>query len=162
GNVMTNDIQGADGAVMYNFTYTDDQDQQQTTNVFGVPVNTKYGTLTVNSDGSWTYTPNAAIDHSPNGDPVNDNFMYTIIDGDGDTSSATQPIAITNDGGPDAKDDGPEINPDHTIVDEDDLANGSDTNKESLTVSGNVLDNDDIGADGATITSIMFNGVTYR
>ncbi len=50
----------------------------------------QYGTLTINQDGTYTYT--AFADAVPDGDPdgkVTDSFTYTIMDGDGDTDTAT-------------------------------------------------------------------------
>jgi uncharacterized protein YegL len=60
------------------------------------------GILTVHSNGDWSYTPPATVDNS-DGD-VHDNFTYTIRDGDGDTSSAVQPICIRDGAEPEAFD----------------------------------------------------------
>jgi len=49
----------------------------------------QYGTLTINEDGSYSYTRNAG---TPGG--VSDVFTYTLTDGDGDTSPATLTINI--------------------------------------------------------------------
>src|SRR5262249_29838776 len=49
----------------------------------------QYGTLTINEDGSYSYTRNAG---TPGG--VSDVFTYTLTDGDGDPSTATLTINI--------------------------------------------------------------------
>ncbi|MEQ8443519.1 MAG: DUF5801 repeats-in-toxin domain-containing protein, partial [Alphaproteobacteria bacterium] len=96
GNVMDNDVQGADGAEITSFTYTAEDGSTQTGQV-GVAVDTQYGTLTVNSDGSYSYTSDANEDHS-GGDPLTEGFTYTLTDGDNDVSTATQTFTITDDG----------------------------------------------------------------
>ncbi len=52
-------------------------------------VNGQYGVLTMQADGSYSYTRNPG---TPGG--VNDVFNYTLTDGDGDTSSTTLTISI--------------------------------------------------------------------
>ena len=49
----------------------------------------QYGTLTINEDGSYSYTRNAG---TPGG--VSDVFTYTLTDGDGDPSNTTLTINI--------------------------------------------------------------------
>uniref|UniRef100_UPI003A8D256A retention module-containing protein n=1 Tax=Gallaecimonas pentaromativorans TaxID=584787 RepID=UPI003A8D256A len=73
GNVLTsNDTQGADGASVSTVgTFT------------GL-----YGTLVLNSDGSYTYTLNnnlAAVQGLSEGETLLDTFNYSLVDGDGDT-----------------------------------------------------------------------------
>src|SRR5699024_2222522 len=114
-----------------------------------------YGLLTVNADGSWTYILTNPVDNGPNGDPVFDNFSYIITDQDGDTATATQTIEIIADDTPTTGvDDGVGTEPDEQfIVYEAGL--GSDPEPTEVTiVTGNVMANDNIGADGATITQI--------
>ncbi|MBE4472482.1 retention module-containing protein [Vibrio parahaemolyticus] len=86
-------------------------------------------TLTVNPDGSYSFTLEGAIDHAANSDSLTLNFPITVTDFDGDTTSAVIPVTIT--------DDQPTItNVEAISVDEDDLANiGSDQN-DSLTIDG--------------------------
>jgi len=55
----------------------------------GFVVNGQYGVLTLQSDGSYSYTRNPG---TPGG--VNDVFNYTLTDGDGDTSTTTLTINI--------------------------------------------------------------------
>jgi VCBS repeat-containing protein len=51
-----------------------------------------YGTLTLYADGHYTYQANA---NAVNADQI-DHFVYTIKDGDGDTSTTTLDITVTN------------------------------------------------------------------
>ena len=56
-----------------------------------------YGTLVLNSDGSYTYTlnnNNAAVNALNNGQTLTDSYSYTITDADGSTSTATLVITI--------------------------------------------------------------------
>ncbi|HAB02550.1 MAG TPA: RTX toxin, partial [Pseudomonas sp.] len=85
GNVLTNDVQGADrvpGGPVIAGTFTG-----------------TYGTLVLAADGSYTYTLNTNDPDFKNlgggGNGV-ENFSYTIKDADGDTSSATLTLNISN------------------------------------------------------------------
>ena len=108
GNVMLNDDLGADqflpaGTDLISFTYDNGTQLALVPEGGSATVITAIGgTLTVHSNGDWTYTPPASVDNS-NGD-VNDNFTYTIRDGDGDTSPAVQPICIQDGAEPEAFD----------------------------------------------------------
>lgn len=73
GNVVINDVKGADGAAV------------STSGTF----QGAYGTLTLNADGSYSYV---RAPGTPGG--VSDSFSYTLRDGDGDTSTATLRIDI--------------------------------------------------------------------
>ncbi|MFC6855975.1 Ig-like domain-containing protein, partial [Marivibrio halodurans] len=143
GNVLDNDVEGADGASLTSFGYTDANGQAQTATA-GSTVTTANGSLTVNGDGTWSFTPNASVDNT-NGAVV-DGFSYTITDGDGDTSTAQQAIEITDGGEPIARDDGPGAGDGGASV-----AEGSNS------TSGNVLTNDEGGADGG----LTVTGFTY-
>src|SRR5690606_17610868 len=61
-------------------------------------VQTQYGSLTVHSDGTWSYTPLESANHvkATNDTEVTDDFTYRVIDRDGDisASSATQAITV--------------------------------------------------------------------
>jgi len=134
-NGIDADIPGADGARVHQVTYQ--KDTTGATETVEIPdggsetVTTAYGSLTVHSDGTWSYTSNGVIEHG-SAASVNDDFTYTLIDGDGDISSAaTQPIVVN--------DTVPTLGtPDDRTVSEDDLPQGSDTTKESLTATGSL------------------------
>jgi VCBS repeat-containing protein len=89
GNVITDaegdggaDTRGADGAVVTAVSGTAE-------GIVGGSTNGLYGVLTLNSDGSYSYTRNPG---TPGG--VTDVFKYTITDGDGDPSETTLTISI--------------------------------------------------------------------
>ena len=171
GNVLTNDTFGADQVEVIRdgdvevtqFQY----DYDEATGTYahtatidpvtgsGTVTTAEGGTLTVNSDGSWSYTSPANVTTTDSdGDGVNDayplQFDYTIVDDDGDTSTATQPIEIT--------DDGPDFDPwdpntrDH-LVDEADLAWGTSPTAANLTVGRDILV--DFGADGPAASDAL-------
>ena len=131
GNVITNDVQGADGAAVTAGTLSG-----------------TYGSLVLNANGTYTYTlnPNDGDFKALTGGGVGSEvFTYTLTDADGDVSTATLTLTIKND------DDGvtitnltPKGEGGDAKVYEDDLlatrgANesaGSDSSKESTTVTG--------------------------
>ncbi|MDO9104569.1 MAG: Ig-like domain-containing protein, partial [Methylovulum sp.] len=88
------------------------------------------GSLTLNSDGSYSYTPPATL---PEGGALTEVFDYTLTDADGDTNTAT--LTITVDRLPDAVDDTNSA-----------VEGGS-------AVSANVLTNDDEGNTSGTVTT---------
>ncbi|MEM6810832.1 MAG: DUF5801 repeats-in-toxin domain-containing protein, partial [Pseudomonadota bacterium] len=89
-------------------------------------------TLVVKNDGNYTYTQEKPVDH-PDAHDADDviwlKFGVTITDNDGDTDDAM--IIV------DLHDDGPVARDDHASV------------KETKTVAGDVIANDDYGYDGA-------------
>ena len=93
-----------------------------------------HGTVSVNPDGTLSYTPNA-------GYVGPDSFTYTVTSG-GVTETATVTISVTND---------PVVaNPDVKITPED------------TPVTGNVLDNDtDANGDPITVTQITVGGTVH-
>ncbi|MEA1617393.1 DUF5801 repeats-in-toxin domain-containing protein, partial [Erythrobacter sp. T5W1-R] len=122
GNVITDaeangdngaDVTGADGAVIENpgtFAGT-------------------YGTLVLGADGTYTYTLSAfgisQLSTLSDGEFFTEVFEYVLIDGDGDTSSATLTITLNG------KDDGVTITglggeAPEVVLDEDDLATPGD------------------------------------
>lgn len=132
-NVLTNDTD-ADG------------DTLAVTN--GGTFTLQYGTLTINANGSSTYTldnSNPAVNALNNGQSLTDTFTYTVSDGHGGT--ATSALTITIDGTTDAAH--LVATPDTATIKEDALPNP---------ISGNVLTND-ADIDGHTL-SVSNNG-TY-
>src|SRR5207245_340929 len=83
------DTKGADGAVVVGVAKGTTNADLDDTNTLNAGLHGTYGTLTLHSDGSYTYIRDAG---SPGG--VNDVFTYTIKDGDGDTSHTTLTINI--------------------------------------------------------------------
>ncbi|MEF1193626.1 VCBS domain-containing protein, partial [Vibrio parahaemolyticus] len=79
-------------------------------------------TLQVNSDGSYSFELQGAVDHAPNSDTLTLDFSIIATDFDGDTSKITLPVTIV--------DSLPVVTDFEAIsVDEDDLAGiGSDQN----------------------------------
>ncbi|MGB0682588.1 MAG: Ig-like domain-containing protein, partial [Magnetovibrionaceae bacterium] len=94
-NLLANDTLGADGGEIVTFDYVD-SDGNEMTAFAGETVETDHGSLTVNSDGTWSFTANPNVDHG-DGD-VFDGFTYTVEDADGDVAQARQDIQITDDG----------------------------------------------------------------
>ncbi len=60
--------------------------------VVGQPIAGRYGHLTLNADGSYTYTADisSAINNAPTGNHLQDVFTYTAGDGNGGSSNATK------------------------------------------------------------------------
>ncbi|RWL84226.1 MAG: hypothetical protein EOR67_12160, partial [Mesorhizobium sp.] len=147
GNVITGvgetdpatsaDVKGADGASVTS-AYGTGAPQDVTSAVTGTTIAGQYGTLTLYSDGHYTYDRAA---NTPGG--VSDVFHYTLTDGDGDQSNTTLTISIGN-STPEISDLTPEANGGDVVVNEDDLlasrgsgeSAGSDTSKESTVQGG--------------------------
>ncbi|WP_426289581.1 VCBS domain-containing protein [Ensifer adhaerens] len=86
------DIAGADGVSVTSVSFG------STTGLVGGSTAGQFGTLVLNSDGSYTYTLNnatAGVQSLAAGQMVTDTFTYEITDGDGDRSSTTVTITIT-------------------------------------------------------------------
>ncbi|MBN2869391.1 MAG: cadherin-like domain-containing protein [Campylobacterales bacterium] len=120
GNLAGNDTPSADGG-----------------NVWTLTEGAQNGTVVINPDGTYTYTPNEGY----NGP---DSFTYTITDVDGDTSTTTVTIDVT---------------PINELAD----ASESVTVPEDGSVSGNLLDNvTDLDPDAThSVTQFVVNGTTY-
>ncbi|MDN3521042.1 retention module-containing protein [Halomonas ramblicola] len=132
GDLLANDTEGADGATVTHVDlgsgfvalgYGTDLGGGD----FGFSV-AGIGDYVFNADGSWGFTPADSVDNG--GGDVDASFSYRIIDGDGDADEASKAISIADGGDPQ---DAAGIMP---TVDEDDLAGGSDSTKESLSHSG--------------------------
>ncbi|WP_431144732.1 retention module-containing protein [Pseudomonas alvandae] len=103
-----------------------------------------YGQLLLNPDGSYTYTLTSPASSSPaaNDGPnvVSESFTYQATDSLGNTVTSTIVINIV--------DDVPQAHCDTAAV------------VEGGTVSGNVLDNDVLGADGGAVVGVRAGGDT--
>ncbi|MFC3915089.1 retention module-containing protein, partial [Pseudaeromonas sharmana] len=123
GTVLANDTQGADGATVTPQT-----------------IENELGSLVLNADGSYSFTlnnANPAVQALTDGESLTQTISYLLTDGDGDTSSANLTITITGtDDGVVVTDLTPAASGGEGVVDEDDLATGSDSSKESLSVDG--------------------------
>ncbi|WP_083491816.1 retention module-containing protein [Pseudomonas taeanensis] len=124
GNVLDNDVQGAD-------------------RLPGGPIQPAvmqgtYGTLTLNADGSYSYLldpSDADFLALGGGGMATETFTYTLNDADGDSDTANLVLKVRNlDDKVQIKD--LDVRGGEHRVDEDDLAMGSDPSKESTTVSG--------------------------
>ena len=148
GNVLTNDFdQQGDGQTVTSATYMNAAGNQvpltvgSATAIFGYDASgavVAAGTITLNADGSYTYTP--ATDYTGTVP-----LEYTITDDNGlpATDSATLTIEVTE--------DTPEVN-DPPLAQDDTAITEEDVN-----VSGNVMDNDsDPDGDTIAVTSATF------
>ncbi|MGB6081774.1 MAG: Ig-like domain-containing protein, partial [Xanthobacteraceae bacterium] len=92
GNVATNDHVGADGTAVSGLVTgvaTGSDVSHAVSGNLGSLAG-QYGTLHLNTDGTYSYMAGTV-----SGD-VTDHFVYTVTDGDGDTSTTTLDIAIKN------------------------------------------------------------------
>ena len=137
GNVLANDDEGADGGL--SVTVVNGDPVSGSTDIDGL-----YGTLTIDENGDYSYTPNA--EDLPAG--MSDSFTYTVVDADGSEDTATLTI---------------DINDHDYVVDENDNVVVADAAGESVTALGG--DDVLIGSDqadtlngGAGDDNLMGNG----
>jgi VCBS repeat-containing protein len=116
GNAASNDTPSADCA--------------NTWSLVGTNGGAAHGTVTMNADGTYTYTPAANYNGS-------DVFTYKVCDCDGDCSTAT--VTIT-------------VNP---IDDAPVAVNDVNTTNEDTPVSGNAATNDTPSGDGGNVWSLV-------
>lgn len=144
GNLLANDTQGADGAVVTSVSIGG-------VNVaVGASGTTSYtnanGTYTFRANGAWSFDPVVQTSVFP----VHADFTYTITDGDGDTSSALQQIRIAD--GTDPKASAPVT----LVLDDQYLESGSTPTVQPVAASGTIAFTQ--GADA--IVSIGFGDVS--
>ena len=124
GNVLSNDVQGADRIASGPIT-------PQT-------ITGTYGTLVLAADGSYTYTLNTSdpdfINLKGGGTGV-ENFTYTLKDADGDSSTATLKIDVSSVDHP-VVIDGLSVNGGELTVYEKNLSDGSSPDQWALTKGG--------------------------
>ncbi|MCE8031288.1 retention module-containing protein [Halomonas daqingensis] len=134
GNVMANDVEGADGAEV---THVQFGDQLVALENGVATINGVHGVLTIYANGDFTYVRGETPNHQG---LFLDKFTYTLTDGDGDTDTATltvkgfdSPVGIVN------------LPPfgqgAHLVVNEANLENGSSPNEGALTQGGSFLVN---------------------
>ncbi len=128
GNVLTNDVQGADRVV------TNESAGPITAGTF----TGTYGTLVLNANGTYTYTLNTSDADFKNlhgGGNGTETFAYTITDSDGDTSTANLVLQIHNNDDP-VIINGLDVNGGELTVYEKNLSDGSAADSTALTQSG--------------------------
>jgi len=93
----TADDAGADGGPAVTWVRTGDIGDSSTPVDAGVSLAGDYGTLTLNSDGSYEYVldnDDEGVQSLDDGETLTDTFTYSMRDADGDTSMATLTITI--------------------------------------------------------------------
>ncbi|AZZ74993.1 type I secretion target [Pseudomonas sp. RU47] len=128
GNVLTNDVQGADRVV------TNESAGPITAGTF----TGTYGTLVLNANGTYTYTLNtndADFKNLHGGGNGTETFAYTITDSDGDTSTGNLVLQIHNNDDP-VIINGLDVNGGELTVNEKNLSDGSAPDSTALTQSG--------------------------
>ena len=124
GNVLTNDVQGAD--------------RVPTGPVTAGTFTGTYGTLELHTDGTYTYTLNttdADFKNLHGGGNGTETFAYTITDSDGDTSTANLVLQIHNNDDP-VIINGLDVNGGELTVYEKNLSDGTSPDAPALTQSG--------------------------
>ncbi|WP_185878872.1 cadherin-like domain-containing protein [Variovorax sp. MHTC-1] len=94
GDLKINDSNGADAG---NGVPVSAVSFGATAGTVGSPLATTYGSIVVNADGTYTYTldnNNATVNALTDGQTLTETVSYTIVDADGDLSTATLTITI--------------------------------------------------------------------
>ncbi|QZP29814.1 retention module-containing protein [Pseudomonas sp. DR48] len=128
GNVLTNDIQGADHVA------TGPNAGPVTPGTF----TGTYGTLVLNANGTYTYTLNtndADFKNLHGGGNGTETFTYTLTDADGDTSTANLVLNVHNNDDPVTL-NGLDVSGGELTVYEKNLSDGTSPNAPALTQSG--------------------------
>ena len=132
----------------------------------GSAVTGTYGTLTIQSNGSYEYVADqSAADTLDAGDTVTDVFTYTVSDGNDGTDTATLTFTILGvDDDPVGVNDTGYINEDATLTVNDggSAVTGSDSNNnnESADTTGDVLANDTDADGSSSLTVSAISGGT--
>ncbi len=152
--LLSNDTDSADSASTITSVEAEGWESQNNDGVITLTHPT-YGTLTVNPDGSYTFKSNP---DSVSADTADFKFTYTITDSDGDSSTADLVIKPTN-----AHELTTDDYTDSVEVDEEGLANGSDSvaDSESITwtpPSGYTIDPDSITNDPDSPYEVSYDG----
>ena len=92
-NLLANDVPGADGATVTAVDFGLGGGFQTIAAVGTTTLSTVNGTYTFQANGTWSFDPNANLSNAAS---ISAGFTYRITDGDGDTSTATQAITISN------------------------------------------------------------------
>jgi VCBS repeat-containing protein len=129
----------------------------------GVAICGRYGTLTLNADGSYSYVVNdAAVQELDGCDTVTDQFTYTVTDGAAASNTATLTITVfgNNDAPLAVSDTNWAQEEKHTCIDGNVIlgAKHSPDNTEGNPPSGAFADRADTDADSETLTVNSVNG----
>ena len=95
GNVMGNDTINVDGPVTVVAVGAGATIDTSLTTGVATVISGVYGDLTIDANGNYTYTTNAAAQALNEGESVTDVFSYVIKDSDGDTSATTVIMTVT-------------------------------------------------------------------
>ncbi|MGU3346658.1 retention module-containing protein [Pseudomonas monsensis] len=128
GNVLTNDVQGADMVAT----------GPNAGPITPATVVGTYGTLVLNANGTYTYTLNpndADFKNLHGGGNGTETFTYTLTDADGDTSTANLVLNIHNNDDPVLL-NGLDVNGGELTVYEKNLSDGTSPDTPALTQSG--------------------------
>lgn len=147
GGLLANDDLGADGTKILGVRAAGADPSAAATGGVGAVIIGLYGELTVAADGSYIYVANPNI--VPPG-TAEDVFVYTLVDGDGDQSTTTLTIRLS--------DSGLYADVVQLQVDEAALAAGSDPESDAETASGDLNDNV-VGGTGPFEFGLVGNGV---
>ncbi|HLA35132.1 MAG TPA: VCBS domain-containing protein, partial [Rhodocyclaceae bacterium] len=151
GNALANDTDANNNTLSVTTVTSKSTGATTTATSAGANLVGKYGTLTIKSDGNWTYAPdntNATI-NALLGGALQEQFSYTASDGKGGASSATLTVQING------SNDAPVAANDYTIAKE--ITTSSNT---GFTATGSVLTNDtDVDSgDTKAIQGLALNG----
>ncbi|MEL4389838.1 beta strand repeat-containing protein, partial [Shewanella xiamenensis] len=93
GNVLSNDVAGADGVLTVIGVATGDHTNTGVSGQVGTTIIGTYGNLVLNADGTYQYQLTASANTIPATGAI-ETFTYTTQDGDGDKASATLKIDV--------------------------------------------------------------------
>ncbi len=133
GNVLANDADSNLDSLSVTTVTSKLTGTSGTASSSGTQIIGKYGTLTMQSDGDWTYAVNnssATIDALLSGN-IQEDFTYTASDGKGGTATATLTVQING------SNDAPVAANDYNVAKEH-----TSTNDTGYNATGNVLPND--------------------
>jgi len=139
GNVLANDTDVDTGDTLTVVGVQAGAETDALSGNVGTEIDGRYGTLVLNTDGSWTYVQDFGAPST--GNPGEDVFSYTIRDASGSTSTTTLTIAVVpgsdENRAPVATGEATDISQDDVLTFKlsDLLANDRDPNGDTLTVT---------------------------
>ncbi len=157
------DTEGADGATVTEIGNAVSGSSMTTLPSGDLVIEGQYGTLTIRSDGFYTYeldNSNPDVNALKDGVDLQEVFTYTLADGDGDFDIADLTITINGrtDGSPSiTPDDGNGAIDGHNTVHESGLVGGSTEGDGSNSVDGTIQISADDGLDSITIAGQAFD-----